>query len=259
MSSYDEQFDPCLIKAQVYIYYYAGVNGHDGSINSTNSAGNKKLIQMIDLRYVLGYAKLRTQANLDEIEFVVDEDSHNDSTLQFNHQKKKMAYYKDDIDKTMTSSCDLLDSKSQLSNAFSVETIVPLLNAGNINIEVDCYFSYEENGISHNKVNALVFKNYELRLFDYNIYLEHKVRQKSCARLYLTRIEAENGNMLTYENNKTKLIVEVKPNGFRYELPIHVLFKPKGAQSQKPLMRSISQSSFRESDRFSDVNQGNYN
>jgi hypothetical protein len=248
LSSYDEQFDPCLIKAQLYIYHYAGGNAHDGSINSTSSStlsSNKKLIQMVDLRYVLGYAKLRTQANMNEIELAVDEDSHHeDSTLQCGQQKRKAAYYKDDIDQTMTSSCDILEAKSKLDSTLSVESIVPLSNAGNLNIEVDCYFSYEENGITQSKVNALLFRNYELRLFEYNIYLDHKVKQKSCARLYLSRVDAQTmgSAALTHDANKTKLIVEVKPNGFRYELPVHVSFKSKG--SHVSLMRSISQCSF---------------
>ena len=69
--------------------------------------------------------------------------------------------------------------------------------------------------------------------------LEHKVKQMSCPRLYLSRVDVQTmGSALNYEENKTKLIVEVKPNGFRYELPIHVSFKSKG--SQMSLMRSIS-------------------
>jgi hypothetical protein len=43
---------------------------------------------------------------------------------------------------------------------------------------------------------------------------------------------------LTHDATKTKLIVEVKPNGFRCELPVHVLFKAK--ESQASLMTSPS-------------------
>ena len=72
----------------------------------------------------------------------------------------------------MTSSCDTVDALSKLNRTFSVVTNAPLSNSGNINIEVGCYFSFEENGNVYNKVKALLFKNYELRLFDFNILRE---------------------------------------------------------------------------------------
>ncbi len=95
----NEQFDPFLIRTRVFIYYYAGENG---SINSTSSAGNKKIIRMINLKYALGYAKLKTKAGLNKIEFVVDEDTHNKSIpIQEERAKKerKMSEYRNSFEK----------------------------------------------------------------------------------------------------------------------------------------------------------------
>ena len=46
--------DPCLVKSKLFFNYY-------------ESGIKKRILQWVDVSYVLGYAKLRIQADLNEI------------------------------------------------------------------------------------------------------------------------------------------------------------------------------------------------
>jgi hypothetical protein len=210
------QLDPILIKTNIYIYYC--VKQYDNNILTQNMM-KKYLLNRIDLKYVLGYSRLRTAANIDSIEFELnnlsfqkEEEDINDKTLL--HEK------------TLSSINDLNCASNDLNRTLNLDKFVPLTNAGNINIDVSCFMS-NNDFVNRQK---LTFRNYELRLNDPLISLEAQSKLKGYAQLNLIKLYNSNSlnnddsDMITamINNSNARLIVQVKPNGLIHEIPIRV-------------------------------------
>ena len=211
------QLDPILIKTNINVYYC--VKAFDNNILAQNIA-KKYLLNRIDLKYILGYSRLRTAANIDSIEFELDNFSFQKEEEDIN--EKTLLH-----EKTLSSINDMNCASSDLNKTLNLEKFVPLTNAGNINIDVSCFMSNNE----FSNRQKLSFKNYELRLNDPLISLEAQSKLKGCVHLNLIKLYSSNFNpnnddsaVITnmINNSNSRLIVQVKPNGLIHEIPIRI-------------------------------------
>ncbi|CAF0783597.1 unnamed protein product [Brachionus calyciflorus] len=203
-----EQLEPLEVKTSLYIYYY-----FNNSNNFTpNSTMKKYLLNRIDVKFILGYARLRTNANIDSIEFEIPDEIMSTSVR---HES-----YTDDGDKTLTSVNELSLSK----NSHILEQFIPLSNGGNIDIEVECYLSQNDQHSLSIKTRDL-----EIKLDDSLLFLQAKSKQKQFARLLASKLTMGQMEAL-WDLNKLdniKFTVEIKPNGFKFEIPISLKYVKK--------------------------------
>lgn len=223
-NSRDSNFDhntihPLSIGTNLSIYYCINSN------NETSiSSGNKKyLVKRIDLKYILGYARIKTSSLIDHIEFeIYDHDGHD----QIDDSKKNESCY--DIDKTLMSLDDSSASNSSVKCGKNLEKLIPMGNAGNIDIDVTCYFRFDDGDMNKSNIEStlklLKFKHYEVRIIESIIRLPANSKQKRHARLVLIKLLNELGNMQKHLDifKSYKFIIQVQPNGILYEIPFKI-------------------------------------
>ena len=256
-----DKLDPMQVRVDLSIYYCTGGQVCSTNVNNISTASSltstgirKQLLNVVAVKFILGHAKMRTNASIDCIEFeVYKHKQENKSSLRdtFVGSKLKRSVDYHDSDRTMTNFHDEnLPPESDL-NGFNLEQLVPLSNGGNVDIQVACYFTYEnkEDDIMHSQLHELSFKEgYELKLIESVFNLEANSRAKSYARLFLNKLEKPSSNenaenLLCIENSKIKMIVEIKPNGTKSVIPIYILLKSNKAASEST---TSSSNSFRE-------------
>ena len=82
------------------------------------------------------------------------------------------------------------------SDKFKLEKFVPLSNDGNIDIQVVCYFGYENNeeNTMHSQLNSLSFKEgYILKLSEPMFNLEANSRTISGIELMMNKLQVHDG------------------------------------------------------------------
>ena len=149
---------------------------------------HKILLNQIEVKFILGFVKLKTNVDVDSIDFLIE---------------KKV--FKNRIDYVVD------ENKKQ--------KLVPISNAGNIPVKLKCYLF--DRSINDNLVNYCIRVNSEMISFDefcsnkvIDVTLEKKVGSN---KLESTLNDEEQQNEA---NLSTKLIVEVMPNGGKYEIPV---------------------------------------
>ena len=184
----DESFiDPLLIKLNMSIYYCTN------SLPNEQPMNNKKyLVNRMGLQFVLGYARLKTSSSLDQIEFeIYEEDLNSSNELLACKRVDKSS----EIDKTLTSLNDSTLSNSSSKLGKNMEQIIPLSNTGNIDIDVNCYFTNDDVGLNDNSpenmLKFLKFKCLEVRLEEAIINLQAKAKQRQYARIVLIKLMNE--------------------------------------------------------------------
>ena len=195
---------PLLIRTSLSIYYQL--------------ATKKYLLNRIELKYVLGYARLKTSSALDIVNFdVLDEEETEDEAAD---ELRRHQSNRKDVDRTLTSFNDSTGSSHKFGGR-NQERLVPLSNVGNIDIDVNCYFMHEDLPLDSGlQPKLLTFKDYELRIDEPIINLEAFCKQKHFARLVLIKHTREESKQLLDIEKPFKLIVEVKPKGMSYEIPV---------------------------------------
>ena len=206
------QVEPLQIKTSLYIYYF--LNSVENQPSSQNL--KKYLLNRIDVKFVLGYARLRSSACQNCIDFEIPEDIMN---------AIKIDSFSEDKDKTLTSVNELNISK----NLTVLEQAVSLSNAGNIDIEVECYLT-----VNDQQVLMVKFHDYELKLDDTLLYLQSKSRQKQFAKLLATKVTSQSRDIESKTQN-IKLSVQIKPNGFKFEIPINLKYVKKNLEKIKQI------------------------
>jgi hypothetical protein len=198
---------PILVKTNIYVYYCLNNN-------------KKYLLNRIDLRYTLGYARLKTNANIETIELDMSNlPVHSNNSFNIRQDQLNSGDANEDNDKTLTSMCDEAHDGVEIR----LDQYVPLSNAGNIDIFVDCYFSFEENGHSYNHLDTLYFnQQYMLQLEQPSLCLQNKCKQKYNVKFKLFKLNqmSKTNGINKLDEAKIKMIVQVRPNGFKYELPM---------------------------------------
>lgn len=207
-----DQVEPLQIKTSLYIYYF--LNSVENPASNQNL--KKYLLNRIDVKLVLGYARLRSSACQNCIDFEIPEDIMNVT---------KTDSFSEDKDKTLTSVNELNFSK----NLIALEQAVSLSNAGNIDIEVECYLT-----VNDQQVQMVKFHDYELKLDDTLLYLESKSRQKQFAKILATKVTSQSKDIESKTQN-LKLAVQIKPNGFKFEIPINLKYVKKSLQKIKQI------------------------
>ena len=189
--------EPLLVMTNMSIYYYTG---NSPLTNETLNGAKKYLLTRVELKYVLGYARLKTSSSMELIEFTLNEEDGEEST----------------------------DSK----DTFDDEKLLPVSNFGNIDIDVNCYFRLDsaENGdtttASNSMLKVLKFRNAEIRIEESPMSLPAN-KQKQYARLVLLKMLKEvttiGSQKCFLDPDKTyKFFVQVKPDGFQYVIPVRI-------------------------------------
>jgi hypothetical protein len=210
----DEQYnclEPLAVKTNLSIYY----------CYIENNCQRKFLLNQIEIKYTIGYARLRSSDlnYINQIEF--------DLLSIMNRSNRTNYIDHDDNDKTLNSnySCSSISS----SSSTSIENSIQLSNGGNIPINVDCYLIDKNENINNNqdntKIKLLYLKNkqFQLKIDKSIINLEAKTNanyKKQLVRLILTKINDLNTTMTSFDDLNIHLIFQVMPNGFKYEIPI---------------------------------------
>jgi hypothetical protein len=129
-----------------------------------------------------GYARIKTSSSLDSIEFeVVGEET--DSGYE-----KRSLLANGDVDKTLMSFNESVgSSRSRMGR--NLEKVVSLSNAGNIDVDVDCYFRSDDN--ESDMLKLLKVANFEVRIEECVINMQTNSSQGKCARLVLIRTGLE--------------------------------------------------------------------
>ncbi|RNA18364.1 hypothetical protein BpHYR1_005342 [Brachionus plicatilis] len=218
-----DQVEPLQIKTSLYIYYF-----FNSAENQTQNTSLKKyLLNRIDVEFVLGYARLRSSASQNCIDFELCEEMA---------ESVKMDSFNEDKDKTLTSVNELNGSK----NLMVLEQAIFLSNAGNIDIEVECYLTLNEH-----HVLSVKFRDYELKLDDSLLYLQSKLRQRQLAKIMAAKISSQSSEIEPRAPN-VKLVVKIKPNGFKFEIPINLKYVKKIFEAKKNIeKKSLKLSSSR--------------
>ena len=221
--------EPLLVMTNMSIYY---CTGNSPLTNETLNGAKKYLLTRVELKYVLGYARLKTSSSMELIEFTLNEEDGEESTDSKDTFDKDKSY--SDIDKTLTSLNDSSASISSLATKLggNLEKLLPVSNFGNIDIDVNCYFRLDsaENGdtttASNNMLKVLKFRNAEIRIEESLMSLPAN-KQKQYARLVLLKMLKEVNTLGSQkcflDPDKTyKFFVQVKPDGFQYEIPVRI-------------------------------------
>jgi len=181
--------DPLAVSTNMSIYYCV-----------SGDVSRKYLLNRVFLKFVLGYARIKTSSSLDSIEFeVVGEET--DSGCE-----KRGLLAGGDVDKTLTSLNESVGSSSSRMGR-NLERVVPLSNAGNIDVDVDCYFRSDDN--ESDMLKLLKVANFEVRIEECVINMQANSRQKKCARLVLIRTGLEEKLKCSDLIKKYRFIVQV--------------------------------------------------
>ena len=260
------KLDPMQVRVNLSIYYCTNGQVCSASGNNISTASSltstgicKQLLNVVAVKFILGHAKiLKKAATLNCIEFeVYKHKQENKSSLKdtfVGSKLKKSVDYHDDSGRTVAATFHgekNLQPESDVSE-FKLEQLFPLSNGGNVDIQIACYFTYEnkEDDIMRGQLDELIFKEgYKLKLKQSVFYLESNIQTKSCARLFLNTIEKPSSNenaenLLCVENSKIQMIIEIKPNGHKAVVPINILLKENKAVPESTT--STSTNSFRE-------------
>ena len=168
-----ESLHPLNVQAFLSIYY-------------CHPQGKRYLLNRVEVNYILGYAHLKTSANLDQIVFDLNDEIKEDNVLR-------------EINKSLVNS----NEKRRFGNA---EKEIPLSNAGNIDVEIECYLVLGEHRL----------QGHDLRIENETLNLEARNKSKKMVKLILNKCQNEEIVQL----KRAKLVIQVKPNGFKYEIPI---------------------------------------
>jgi hypothetical protein len=139
-----------------------------------------------------------------------------------------------DKDRTLTYYTDLdlnPDNDTIISDKINLESLVPLSNPGNIEVEVSCHLTYDDALPTQQEMDTIYFsEGCHLRIVENLISLEPGSRLKNCVKLVLQR----NTNTVCHlaqnvvgsiENVRVKMILQIKPNGQKSVIPVNILVK----------------------------------
>ena len=177
-----DSLEPINVKSFISVYYCL-------------QSGRRHLLSRVEVSYVLGYARLKTSANVEQIVFDLGEESA--------EMERAPVSNKIDYDKTLMS----VDEQRRWKN---VEQAIPLSNAGNINVEAECYLA-----IGEQRLQVFKFQGYELRTEKELVNLEARAKSKRSIKLILAKLRDEETRV-----EGLRLVIQVKPNGFKCEIPI---------------------------------------
>jgi len=182
--------NPLAVSANMSIYYCV-----------SGDASRKYLLNRVFLKFVLGYARIKTSSSLDSIEFeVVGEETNSDS-------ETRGLLSDGDMDKTLKSLNESVGSSISSRMGRILERVVPLSNAGNMDVDVDCYFRSDDN--ESDMLKLLKVANFEVRIEECVINIQANSTQKKCARLVLIRTELEEKLKCPDLIKKYRFIVQV--------------------------------------------------
>jgi hypothetical protein len=129
----------------------------------------------------------------------------------------------EDNEKTLTSMCEEAIDGVEVR----LDQCVPLSNAGNVDIFVDCYFAFEENEQTYNHLDKLYFNHqYMLQLEQPSLCLQARCKQNYNLKFKLFKLNHASKSITTtsginkLDDAKIKMVVQVRPNGVKYELPM---------------------------------------
>lgn len=77
--------EPLLIRTNMSIYYCTGSSTSNESMNGGAGSAKKYLLSRVELKYVLGFARLKTSSSLDMIDFTL----HEEDVEEFDKEKCK--------------------------------------------------------------------------------------------------------------------------------------------------------------------------
>ena len=167
--------------------------------------------------------------------------------LTFDHES-------DEHEKTLTQASDSYSTLRNRPLLDTLERYLPLSNTGNIDVKVDCYLTTvnattttttaaaaatpsshntsDEILDQHSTVACIDGTQFELRLPDRQLDVPVRSRLKSFVRLFLGPSSDEKPTdsqspLKPHVNEKMKLVIQVAPNGFKFEIPIRVTFTMK--------------------------------
>lgn len=109
----------------------------------------------------------------------------------------------------------MLSNSSVKNLGKNLEKLIPLSNAGNIDIDVNCYFREDlveiDTKCAENPQRLLKFKAFELRIEEFVINLQANAKQKKYARLVLIKLLNELSSQQNFLDihKPYKFIVEV--------------------------------------------------
>jgi hypothetical protein len=106
---------------------------------------------------------------------------------------------------------------------FWTKTIV-LSNAGNIDIDINCYFCHPETK-KQTETLLLLNNNYKLVIYDSFLTLPAECKSKQHVRLCLTKINRTTDANLKQSDTTVKLTIQLTPNGLTYDIPIKCTFE----------------------------------
>ena len=241
--------DPIPVRVELSIFYCTNSQLCSANQNNINKGSfiateiNKHLLNVFTIKFIFGQVKLRT--TIDCIQFEIDKHKHDfiSSNLKDTavSTKSKNSIDYQDSDRTIPTMTENVHDEKLESDLieFKLEQLVPLTNGGNVDTYVACYFSYDnkKDNITQNQPHELIFKGgYELKLIEPVLYLEANSRTKSYVQLLLNKLKNPpanaNAENLLCENSNIKMIVEIKPNGNKSELPIYILLTPNKVVSE---------------------------
>jgi len=164
----NSSIEPLAVSTHLSIYYCVG-----------GDVSKKYLLNRICLKCILGYARIKTSSSFDSIEFEVFGE-------EFNSDITEKRFRTDcDVDKILTSFNASLGSDGGCRTSKNLDKFIPLSNAGNIDIDVDCYFKSDEN--DNEILRLLKIANFEIRIEEFVINIQANSKQKKCAPLMLIK------------------------------------------------------------------------
>ena len=258
--------EPVFIRSKIIISYCLhplyNTSNADSSTTSSNINNYKRqhLLDRIKVNFILGFARVRTSGHIESIDFQVLKQEESDKIFKEQELKNranlkltKKLKLNQDKDRTLTS-MDQEHSFYQESIIKSdFERCLPLTNSGNIDVRVACYYAYEKNGGEQriDLLDKISFKEgYELKLLDSLLFLERN-SEKKFPKLVLNKVDSNEASEFTMVNSKIFMIVQIKPNGFKFGIPVNfsaqseissILFSSK--QTETPPLEQISLNTF---------------
>jgi hypothetical protein len=251
-----EDPEPLRITANLNVYYCVDPNmsarnslantsdmsTSTSSQSQTNASSmnpntvRKYFMNQVHVNFVLGYAKLKSSVpNTNFIEFEIPSaDSNENSNKSMMTRNGDLDVENEDHDRTLTLATDSNStsesSSSKLKKRDSYEKYLPLSNTGNINVDVLCYLvnstasNSKESSAGELPQATSLGNMYELRISDRIVDVAAKARLKSYVHLFLTTREGTSNSSesdANFEGN-VKLVMQVVPNGFKFEIPIYL-------------------------------------
>jgi len=217
--------EPLLVSSNFSIFYYF----------MDNNVPRKYLLNQVSIKYVLGYAKIRS-SNIHLIEFDL-------ASLSDSPYMSRLSTYSNDNDKTLTSNCSRDESAFKVSKCAgqSIDQLLPLSNVGNIGIDLNCFFVNNEKKENEEdeKLRVLYLKENQcqLKIDKATVNLDPKSSKKQALRLTFTKLIDQVSSPISLNELNIRLILQVKPNGFKFEMPIR--FKQIKQIQTKSLTRKV--------------------